>query len=224
MPRLKERKKFIYKPSTVEVFNCLQRVPGWIRILLQQKPDKDYAGFLDQVIANTSLVESDKRITVKSISETFNLPPNKISKWICESYNDLIQLNLNSPELFTNNKIPVLFYMSRLDISASINIGLDVVPREYETVTIPFMTAKFGLDVFWVSKVQHEMYNEKMQICVWLKYGFANKYRDMVLQEGLFKGWIDLMDVWHKTEFEIDDILHEHLPGTDFRRKSRFYK
>jgi hypothetical protein len=46
-------------------------------------------------------------------------------------------------------------------------------------------------------------------IYIWLKGGFVNKYREMLVEKGQFYGVINLYNMFHQTDSEIDDKLRK---------------
>ncbi len=207
MSRTKERKKIIHEPSTQEIFRCLSCMPKWSQILYDEGVDKVYKPFLKWLIEAKYFEERKEKITIKNIAIGYKAEATKITKWLHEIYDDIIELNFDKSELFINNKIPVHFYIKHFDNHSSINLGVDVLPREYENVTIPFMRGKIGTDNFWVSRIEHEVYDGNIEITVWLDGGILNRFRELAVEEALFKGWLGFMDKWDKTSYQIDEVL-----------------
>ncbi len=211
MPRIKEREKFIHEPSTHEIFICLASMPSWSTVLLENVENKDYRQFLNWLIEKNFFKGNRGKVTIKQMAAEFGMKVSKISNWLPRIYDDIIELNSSKPELFSENKPLVNFFFSYHDSDASINLGVDMLPREYEDVSFFFIKAKIGTNRFWVSKVEHEIHDEGVEITIWLEGGFLNKYRELAVNEALFKGWIGLTDQWEKRPFEIDEILLKHI-------------
>jgi hypothetical protein len=211
MPRIKERPKFVYKPSTHEVFACLASMIRWSRILYEHGPDKKYKPFLKRLNDCDYIYDSEGSISVKRIAEAFSLQTTKVNKWMHEIYKDILELNNEQEHLFINNRLSVTLFFSYFDNSAAISLGLDVLPRVYEELTFQFIKAKIGTDRFWVKRVEHEVCDEGVKILVWLEGSILNRYREMAVEEASFKGWIGFMDRWHKSDSEIDEVLLRYL-------------
>jgi hypothetical protein len=139
------------------------------------------------------------------------LQATKITKWLHEIYNDILELNNEQETLFTNNKIPVILFFSYFDSSGNFTVGLDVIPRVYEEFNMYFIKAKVGTERFWVKRVEYEYNDDSVRIFLWLEGGILNRYREMAVEEALFKGWIGFMEKWDKSNSEIDDILIKYL-------------
>jgi hypothetical protein len=211
MPRTKGRRKFIHEPSTHEVFVCLSSMVNWSRILYEHGQDKEYKPFLKVLIDCNYLEGSEGKTTIKKIAGTYGLQITKATKWLHEIYNDILELNNEQEALFTNNKLPVILFFSYFDSSANFTVGLDVIPRVYEEFNMYFIKAKMGMERFWVKRVQHEYSDEATRIFLWLEGGILNRYREIAVEEALFKGWIGFMEKRDKTDSEIDDILIKYL-------------
>ena len=211
MSRTKERRKIIHEPSTHEIFSCLSSMISWSQILLEHGPQKEYHPFLKQLVDVKYFEDKEGKVTIKQLAATFNIKTTQATKWLHKIYDDILELNFDKPALFTNNKITTSFYCQHYDNSATVYLGLDVLPREYEHFAFHFIKAKVGTGNFWVSRVEHEVYENVIQPTIWLEGDNLNKYREMAVEEGLFKGWLGFMDKWDKHSFEIDEILLTHL-------------
>lgn len=88
-------------------------------------------------------------------------------------------------------------------------ISLPMLPGVYDTVRCPFIKAKVGIDYFWVRKIEHEIENDHVVVVVWLSGGAVNRYREFLLDKGLFEQKIHFMDMYQKLPFEIDEILRK---------------
>ncbi|MBK6544286.1 MAG: hypothetical protein IPG12_03250 [Saprospiraceae bacterium] len=120
MSRRKERKIFIHEPSTHEIFQCLCSMPMYSKLLLEQNPDKPYSNFLSWLIHKNFYKDRDEKITIKRISADFRTETVKITKWIKEIYEQIIDLNYDKPELFQSNGVPVCLYLKYFDSSCYI--------------------------------------------------------------------------------------------------------
>ena len=207
MSRTKERRKIIHEPSTHEIFICLCGMPIYSKILVEQMPDKPYSEFLRWVIGKNFFNERTEKILIKKIASDFKADTAKVTKWIKEIYEEIFELNFNKPELFQNEGIKVSLLMKHHDNSCNIDTSMPVLPREFELIRFPFVKAKIGTEYFWVKRVEHEIVENNTTITLWLEGGFLNKYRELALDKAIFQGRIHFMDVYHKSEFELDDEI-----------------
>ncbi len=210
MPRIKKRVEYHHQPSTHEILLCLESMPKWVDILLENS-DKAYCTFVKWYADNDFFKERTDRVTVKQLSKDYGKADTvKITKWIAEVYNDILDLHIEKPQVFKEEKgIRQNFYCKNNDDSASITMYLPVVPRMYEELKIPFLKGKLGVDFFWVCKVNYEIENDELLITVWLRGGFANQYRDTLLQRAEFERVISFYERYTKHDYELDDELRQ---------------
>ncbi len=206
MARTKEKKEILHKATTHEIFQCLKAMPAYSNILVQDGPNKAYIDFLKWLI-EIDFYNEDEKFTIKKIATAFKADTGKVTKWINEIYHDILDLNMDKPQLFQTNGNNITLYLSSYDNHCTFYTSLPVVPREYETLLFPFIKSKIGIEYFWVNKIEHEIVRDSTTVTLWLKGGFLNKYREFALDKALFQGWIDSMDIYHKHSFEIDKEL-----------------
>jgi hypothetical protein len=99
--------------------------------------------------------------------------------------------------------------MKYYDNSSFFELSLPVVPREFEMFNFYFVRAKTGTDYFWVKRVQHEVFSERIEVAVWLEGQIMNKYREIVYDKARFQGYIGLFDEHQMTSSEIDKLLRD---------------
>lgn len=207
MARIKERPKFIYQAPTLEYLYCLQNMSRWSEILLSQNNSKNYNEFLKWILEQ-EYFENDNNISIKKISEASGYTSVKISKWLREIYNDILDLNESDPALFSHEKgIEAELRFRYFDNSCSFQTSLPVLPRVYETFDFFFIKAKLGWDSFWVKEVRHILEENKSSICIFLEGGILNQYREFALSKALFEERISYFDLYQKVDLQIDDIL-----------------
>jgi len=207
MPRKKERPKFIHKASTQEYLHCLQNMSNWSNILLSQNNRKTYNDFLKWILKN-DYFKTSENLTIAHISKQSGYSSAKVSKWLQEIYEEILELNENSPELFyTESGIQVELRIRYYDSFCFFSMTLPVVPRVYESFEFFFIKAKIGWDRFWVKNVEYEIDNNKNTICVFLEGGILNRYREFAVEKAKFEERISFQDFYGKFDFEIDDLI-----------------
>ena len=102
MPQLKERTKILHQPSTHEIFMCLSYMPKWSEILWTHEVDKPYKPFLKWLIETRFFPHREEKITVKKLSLDFKMDASKITKWLHQIYDDIIELNFEKSDLFVS--------------------------------------------------------------------------------------------------------------------------
>ena len=207
MARTKERRKIVHQPSTHEIFLCLSNMQGYSKILLGQNSQKQYVDFLRWILDKKFYAERTDKITVKKIAIDFKSDAVKVTRWLKEIYEAILDLNYERPDLFQGVGIKACLYFKNYDNNCSFYTSLPAVPREFESFRSPFVKGKLGIDWFWVKNVEHEISEDDIMISLWLHAGAPNKYREFSLDEAVFKGEIGQFEVYDKYPFEIDDQL-----------------
>ncbi len=213
MARYKERVKIHHEPSTLETFLCIASMPKWSKLLIDAHPDKPYIGMLKGLAERDFYNDRNERLTIKKIAADLKTDTSKVTKWLTAVYGDIFELNENNPALFSGNGIPVTLYMNHFDDSASFKISLPALPREYEMFRFYFARAKVGTDYFWVHRVEHSIEVDTYEVCIWLRGGLVNKYREFLYDKAMFYNHIGLLDAMNKTEWQIDEDLKKLYKG-----------
>lgn len=207
MSRTKERPKFIHQATTLEYLFCLQNMSEWSQILSNQENGKSYNDFL-KLILEQQYFKSHEKNSIKKISELIGYPSTKISKWLREIYEDILELNEVNPSLFCSTKgVEVELHFKYFDNYCFFKTSLLVLPRIHETFEFFFIKAKLGFTSFWVKDVHHTIDDNKSYISVFLEGGILNTYREFALDKALFEGNLSFFDVYKKYDFEIDEVL-----------------
>ena len=210
MRRFKQKKeKIIHQPSTHELFVCLSGMPAYSTILLENYPDKEYADFLRWLLAINFNKDKDEKTIIKKLAADFKTETAKVTKWIKEIYDDIFELNSEKPGLFQKEGIKLQLYMKSYDNYCSFFTSMPVVPREYETIKLPFVKGVVGEDQFFVKKVEHIIEDNSVEIMIWLEAGSVNRYRQFALDKALFQGYIGFGDIYWKYAYELDKIIKE---------------
>ena len=209
MKRTKEKPKLIHQATTLEYLYCLSDMPKWSQILYDQHNGKVYNDFLKWILQH-NFFRSEERTTIKRIAELSGYPTAKISKWLREVYESILELNELQPQLFSfSDNVSVELYFRYFDSYCSIKTSLPVVPRLHESFEFFFIKAKLGFTTFWVKDVRHIISENETSVVISLEGGFVNIYREFALSKALFEGAIDTMDVFRKYDFEINQILRK---------------
>lgn len=207
MPKTKERPKFIHQATTLEYLFCLQNMSDWSQILSNQDNRKSYNDFLKWILQQ-QYFKNHEKISIKKISEISEYPSTKISKWLREIYEDILELNEINPSLFCSTKgVEVELHFKYFDNYCSFKTSLLVLPRKYETFEFFFIKAKLGFTSFWVKEVHHTIDDNKGYISVFLEGGILNIYREFALAKAIFEGNLSYFDIYKKFDFEIDEAL-----------------
>lgn len=207
MARAQERPKILHTPTTTEIFLCLCSMPTFSKILLERYPDEIYADFLRWLVNKNFFNEREERILIKKLASDYGADTAKVTKWIKKIYDQIFDLNFNHPELFQTNGIKVYMYIRNYDDHCSFYVSLPGLPREFESVSFPFVKSKVGSDFFWVKKIEHELSEDNFTVSIWLIGGFVNRYREFALEKAIFHERIHFLDVFRKRDSELDEEL-----------------
>lgn len=210
MPRIKERIKILHEPSTHEIFMCLSCMPKWSEILFARGAEKPYKPFLKWLLDARFFPDREEKMTVKRLSSDFKADTSKVTKWLRQIYDDIIDLNFDNPELFcADGEIKVQLYMKAFDSYCNLYVSLPTLPREFESFRFSFVRGKLGIDYFWVKKVEYSIEDNKTHITIWLQDGFVNRYREFALDKAIFQGHLGFRDRYEKHDIEIDNELRD---------------
>lgn len=208
MARFKERKKVIHQSDTKEYFISLSSMPIWSKILAENT-DKPYKSFLLFLLDKNYYNEREERIMIKKIAADFGNDTSKISKWLKQIYEDIIELNSEKPELFKTEGIRHSIHCRNYDNYCNFTVWLLTTPRQYETFDFKFAMSSTGSNRFYVENVEHDFDKGEHNLSIHLKGGFVNRYRELLLDRAEFYNVISLFDTFHKHDYEIDEELRK---------------
>ena len=203
----KEGKGIYYEPTTTEIFHALASMPSWSQLLLEHTSNKEYSSFLGLLIARDFKLKPGQKISVSGLAQVFDIKPDKVKRFISQIYEDIFELNDQKKELFQLDSIKVLLFFKYFEEGSAMYYSLPVIPRKYELFTFPFIAAKLGVNRFWVKRVEYEIENDEMIINIWLQGGFANEYREMLLQRAVFENEISVMEELEDNGHALDNKL-----------------
>jgi len=206
MARYKERRKVIHQSDTKEYFMCLSSMPRWSKVLAENT-DKPYNLFLQFLLEKNYYNDREERLMIKQIAADFGSDTSKISKWLKQIYEDIIELNFDKPELFKSEGIKHSIHCRNYDNYFNFTVWLLVTPRLYENFEFRFAESTTGTYNFYVERVEHSIDNNEHSLSISLHGGFVNKYRELLLDRAEFYGVINSLDTFHKLDFQIDDEL-----------------
>ena len=209
MPSRKKRLKIHHKSGSLEIFYCLSGTPSYCNLLFNNINDKPYLTFLESLLENGFYKSQAEKVAVKKLAIEAGEKPQRITTWIHQIYEDILELNEYRPELFKGQGVDVTLYLSNYDDSWSFVLSMPVLPREYETVSFDFIKAKMGTSYFYVKKIQHSINEGATEIYVWLEGGFVNRYRDFAYDKARFQQKIGIFDEIHMHPLEVDDFLRK---------------
>ncbi len=209
MARIKEKPKLVHQATTLEYLYCLADMPKWSQVLRDYDSTKSYTEFLKWIIEK-QYFKDDEKISIKKIAELSGYPTAKISRWLREIYEGILELNEIQPQLFCYaGNANVEFYFKYFDSYCSFKTTLPALPQIHESFDFFFIKAKISISSFWVKDVRHIIGEDRACVLINLHGGFVNIYREFALSKALFEGTMGFMDVYQKYDYEIDKHLRE---------------
>ena len=203
----KKREPILYNPSTHERLYCIGSHPKWTQLLLGR--NKKYDNFLQKLSECNFYNDVEGKSSIKQIAADLNFKTSDVTKWIADIYEDLYSLNETEPELFQSLGIKHELHFRHYDDRGFFTLWLPQTPKEFESFNFFFIKAKVGTSRFWVKEVRHEFENEEYKVSLTLDGQSLNKYRELLVDKGIFQGVLGFGEIYHKQNFEIDKILRE---------------
>lgn len=210
MPRSTSRKEIHHQPTTHELLLCLESMPKWVEILLQNS-DKAFCPFIKWYSSANFYKERTDRVTIKQLAKDYRIADSvKITKWISEAYNEILLLHMEQPGLFSGTGIKITCYCKNFNDSATLVLWFPSIPRMYDEIRVEFLKASLGVAFFWVEKVSFSFENDGTDVTLYLKGGFPNQYRHVLLQRAEFEGLLSLQELHFNTDYENDKELLDY--------------
>lgn len=106
------------------------------------------------------------------------LPHQKIKKQLEQIHKDVFAKAFEDPDLFNFKNIIYDFYVEGLRNTITFKGRLPILPRVGDDFDFPFLRAfNNGISWFYVNRVQHQFTDTTQIICIWLKCGIYNSYK-----------------------------------------------
>ena len=143
------------------------------------------------------------------MSNKFGIPTSKVTKWIADIHEDILILTKDKPEMFRKEGkgLKHTLHFKYYDSHTAPTYWLNTSPRENERLSSYFLNTKLGISSFWVIEVQHEFVDGENNIEVYLRGGFPNQYRSLLIDTAMFFGHISLIETHTDYDYQIDDKL-----------------
>lgn len=203
-----------FKAGTRTVLDSLLSEYQWLEFL--KNKNKPYEPLLDHLISMgkfESLSEENydnSNRHIKDISIKSGINASKVSKWISKIYDDLIELNWNTPQLFKKaGYIHHVFSFSTLyGYFYGINLWLPCRVQTDDFMTFSFIRAKVNSYNFYAERVSFEHQYGEVIIQVDLKFGWIyNRYRQLLIDKLYFTKELSIEDIFNKNSFDLDKKL-----------------
>ena len=206
-----------YTPDARTLANCLISEYQWLLLLINKK--KPYQFLLKYLIelgkeenANPDDYQREKRQSNK-MAEVIGVRPSNIKKWLIEIYEDILDLNYNSPQLFNINNYSFLYRFSFSAYSYNyygLNLWIPNIMSRFDSVELFFIRAKMNQHHFWIKEITHEYSNGHLISLVQLEGGYYNSYRELLLDKAGFLHDISLSERYNSHLYTIDEKLRQY--------------
>jgi hypothetical protein len=173
---------------------CLLNEYQWLNLLSgKQRP---YDQLIERLILLGEKMEKDdlnEEHKLTNLASCVNEKKPVLTRWLRQLYEDLLTLNFDTPNLFRKDGCSLYHLFCRdpnVKSYANLNLWLEKPLQTYDEFQIFFLKGKISMPHFWVERIHHEY--EKLRTTAWLKVGFANKYRETLLDRAKFENQIGL--------------------------------
>lgn len=206
-----------FKQEVRTIIHCLRHEPQWMRLLLPS--EKPYVKLIDHLLSTQSKYEEDNnsapRETVVGFARELNEKSALVNKWLREIYDDILELNIEHPELFkkTGEIICRFEYYSKIyQTGFSFSLGVQSVPQIGDYFELFFVNATANEHQFVVKEVTHRYEHGKMEIEIELgqQYYERGLYRKLLVEKARFLDLISIEDEFGP-EFMLDKKLKKVL-------------
>lgn len=208
---MKEEKfQYVHKPKTREYFIALAYYPKFINLLNPER--KTYRKLYDWLMENKDiLTDEDSTLpSIKEISAKLEIEASKIAKQLRMIYNDIVDLNWNQPNLFCEpNRTLCLLTFNYLESYAQFNLGLDIIPREGESFSFPFVHPQNGGNTFYVKGVSHFYEKDGHGINIYLNAELPSQYLQLLKEKALLHNDISFTE-FLSNSMKLDELVKLH--------------
>jgi hypothetical protein len=229
MSRIKHNTPATHKPGTKDILYSLKSEYQWLDLLKQK--GKPYESLINIVQKEGQKGEEDysPRPSIKMIAEEINQTSAKVSKWLTQMYHDLFELNYESTELFKSpgTRYELHFRSNFYEQTSFFTLWLDRTLQVKDRFEWSFMNAELGAYNYYIYEITHSHAKGELTTNIFLKSGYYNEYREMLLSKSDFLELMSFDERVHLNDYELDQILRERVEkGRDVsfeRKKGRNY-
>lgn len=213
MPRLKSNATEIHKPSSKDLLHSLESECQWLDHL--KNKNKLYETLINIVQREGQKTEEDTSpsLSIKMIADEINQSSAKVTKWLSLMYSDLFDLNYKSPEIFEapGTRYELHFKSLFSEQSSFFTLWLNQRLQIKDRFEWLFMNAQLGTYYYYVSDISHSHAKGELTTNVFLKSGFYNGYREMLLNKADFMQLLSFDERFHLNEYQLDQLLRERV-------------
>lgn len=201
-------------PKTRDLLLCLFVEHQWLNLLYSR--NKPYESLLSYIKDNKETYSW--KLQIKDVAKAINEKPEKVTKWIKQVYNDIYELNQDSPELFKQPGFCYdFFFRSKYYKDAYFTLWFDVPVNRGDLFEFHFIRGKFPTSLFWVESIDHSYANGHSVTSVNLVSRRPNSYLNLVRDKQVFNDNINSYRMIQGDKFNYRSALEQeygltHLP------------
>lgn len=179
------------------------------RAIKLMKFENDYNPLLRVITEEDYYYNEDLKFpSLKDFAALADIKYDKARRQLVKIYNDLCSYELAESIPFECQKTEIWISMSGMYESKTIQIeNLPYLPRKGDSMQVPYFKELLGTDYFYVSKVYHELKDNKQHIFISLKYGIYNSYWDLRKSQAEELGELSWHDSAHKSDYQLKEQL-----------------
>lgn len=148
---------------------------------------------------------------LKEVEAETGLKPYVLRKLLLEMHNQIFNYIDNFKLSF--NKVLYHFNIKYFDSSCYFTLDkLEHLPRIGESISLPFVSAKISLDLFYVEDVRHEFENYTQNIYLTLKVGQYNEYWRFMKDRAHELNEIPWQEFYSLTESQLKSKIYSKNP------------
>ena len=200
---------WVPQPSTRDYLYTLYTFPNYLKLL--NSKEKPYENLIAWILQKEVFLDDDSYSlpTLGIIAKELNIASSKVTLYLKQIYEDIIDLNWNQPQLFTRPS-QTLCYLNFKHWGNYQNffIGLDVIPRIGEHFNFQFVKPKLDCSSFHVNDVDYEITSKGQEVRISMASGSNNNYLKLLKERAYLKRDISLHEYF---DMEIDYKLKDKL-------------
>ena len=200
---------WVPQPSTRDYLYTLYTFPNYLKLL--NSKEKPYYNLLKWIIEKQTFLDDDSYSlpTLGFIAKELNIGSSKLSLYLKNIYNDILDLNWHQPELFKKGgQVPCLLMFKHWGHYESFNFGLDIIPRIGEHFHFDFVKPKLDCSYFHVDDINYEITSKGQRVTISMSSGSSNTYLKLLKDKAYLKREISMHEYYN---FEIDYELRDKL-------------
>lgn len=148
---------------------------------------------------------------LREIETEIGLKPSVLRKLLLEMHNQIFNYTGNYNLNF--NKVLYQFYIKYFDSTCYFTVDkLEHLPRIGESMSLPFISAKIGLNWFYVEDVRHEFENDTQNIYLTLSVGQYNEYWRFMKDRAIELKEIGLGELFNLSESQLKSKIYSRNP------------